>query len=318
MSEYLINGGAHIDTPLTNVAIKAFNGGGDFIGAQLFPSVTVGNQSDGYYVLDKGAWLQSVDAKRSRKVAPTKIEWQVSSEKYFADNYALATEHAKEDLANADQAIRIRENSTIFVTEALRRAHEIRVANQVTSISNCGSGVALTGGDKFGDANSSPISTVQTGSAFIENQTGLRPNTAAMDKDTYRILRFHPEIRDYAKYTNAGPVPISVLQEVLEVDQLFIASGIKNVAPEGQTASLVNIWGNFLLMAHINPNAVGLQTMTFGLGMNWQPEGFPAEFAVERYDHYDPGVKAEIVAAQHFRDDKIVAKDLGYLINNTL
>lgn len=318
MSTYLIDGGSHIDTPLSNLAVKAFDGGGDFIAGQLFPAATVGKQSDGYYVIDKDSWLRVPDTKRSPKSPANRVEWKASTDTYFANNYALATDHAKETLANADQALSVRETSTSFVVENLQRDLEVRVANKVTSISNVGSGVSLTGANKWSDyANSDPISAVNTGHAFIENLTGLHANVCAMDKDTHRILRHHPVIRDYTKYTGAGPVPDAMLAELFEVDRILIARGIKNNAKEGDSASITNIWGNNFLLAHIRP-AVGLQTMTFGIGMRWAPEGFPAPFVVERYDHHDKSKKAEVVEAQYFQDEKIVAQDLSYLIAGTL
>lgn len=318
MAEYLIDGGSHVDGPLSNLAVKAFDGGGNFVAGRLFPPVPVGKQSDMYYTIDKNSWLRVPDTKRAPKTAANRIEWKASSDTYFADNYAIGTDHAKETLANADQALRIRETSTMFVTEALQRDLEVRVANTVTSVSNVGSGVVLSGATLWSDyANSNPISAVNTGHAFIENQTGFHANLAIVDKDTYRILRHHPVIRDYVKYTGQGPVPDQMLRDVFEVNEILVARGIRENAIEGGTASLTNIWGNNFLLAFVRPG-VSLQTATFGLSMRWQPEGFPAPFVVERYDHHDRSKKAEIIEAQYFQDEKIVASDLAYLINTTI
>jgi hypothetical protein len=314
MSNYLIDGGSHIDVPLSQLAMKVFDGGGDFVASRLFPAVPVDKQSDGYYVMDPDTWLRIPDTKRAPKSPVKRSEWKVSTDTYFAHNRAHGTDHAMETIANADAAIRIRQTSTMFVTELMLRDLEQRVANQVTSISNVGSGVTLTGTQKWGDyANSDPISDVMTGTAFIENNTGLQPNTVVVDKDTDRILRFHPVLRDYIKYTQSGPVPTNLLQEVFQVDNYWVTRGIYNAAKEGQTASLVNIWGNTFLLTRVTPPS-GLQTATFGLGFRWQPEGFPSPFAVERYPHHDRSRKAEVIDSQYFQDEKVVAKNLAYLI----
>lgn len=315
---YLIDGGAHIDQPLTNMAVKAFQGMPGMIALDLFSLVPVEKQSNGYYVVDPDSWLRIPDTNRAPKTPANRSEWKVSTDTYFARNFAHGTDFAKETLANADAALSIRNNSTTFVLEMLARDQERRVANQVTSITNVGSGVALTGGDKWNDyLNSDPISAVNTAHAFIENKTGLHANTLALDKDTYRILRHHPKIRDYVKYTGAGAVPDEILRDVFEVERLLIGRGIFNGAKEGATASMQNIWGNNALIAHVRP-AAGLQTATFGLAMRWRPEGFPAPMAVERYDHHDRSAKMEVVEAQYFQDEKIVARDLCYTITGTL
>lgn len=317
---YLIDGGSHIDTPLTNMAIKAFYGGMEgMIADKIFPVVPVGKQSDGYYVLDPNEYLRVADTRRSPKTAAKMGEWKVSTDTYFANNYAFGTDHAKETLANADMALQVRSNSTNYVLDMLARDRELRVANQVTSISNVGSGVALTGANKWSDyVGSDPISDILSGHAFIRNNTGLRANTLAMDYDTHQILKFHPLLRDYLKYVEKGPIPDTMLQTLFGVGNLHVADAIYNGAKEGATASLTNVWGNFALLCHVDPNPTGLQVATFGIAMEWKPEGFPAPMAVERYDHHDKSKKAEVIEAQYFCDEKIVARNLSYLLNTTL
>src|SRR5437667_1119801 len=90
---------AHLDVPLSNLAIAAFASGTEgYIAGQLFPSVPVDKQSNRYYIIDPDSWLRIPDTRRAPKTRPNRIEFKVSSDAYFADNYALAGEIAKEDL----------------------------------------------------------------------------------------------------------------------------------------------------------------------------------------------------------------------------
>lgn len=322
---YLIDGGSHIDAPLSGLAIKAFDGGmdGNFIGQMLFPTVPVGKQSDIYYVIDPDSWLRVPDTTRAPKTPSKHSEWKVSSETYFAKNYAQRTSYALETLTNADIAIRVRENSMMFIAELLMRDKERRIANLVSSISNVGSGAALAGTDKWSDAVASdPISDVKSGHAFIRQRTGLVPNTMIVDYDTAATLRDHPVLRDYVKYT-AGPTAgnsalnDSQLASIFRVQNFWIGNGVLNTAKEGATATVANIWGNVAILAHVRP-AAGLMTATAGLSFTWSPADFPAPMVVERYMHPDPSAKTEYVDAQYFADEKIVARDLMYTITGTL
>src|SRR3990167_4439515 len=318
MANYLIDGGAHIDAALTNLAIKAFDGGMSAIGPRLFTPVPVAKQSDVYYIVDPDSWLRIPDTKRAPK-APTNLgEWKVTSDTYFAGNFAFGTDYAKEALSQADQAVNVRQGSTIYVLEALMRDYERRCFLKIDSITNVGSGVALTGVNKWSAYTSSdPIGDVNSGHAFIRGKTGLLANVACMDYDTWVALRHHPVIRDYAKYTNDGPVPDAVLRDVFRVGEIMIAQGIFNSAKEAATASMQNMWGNTFFLAHLEaPN--GLMTRTFGLGMRWQPDEFPGPMVVERFDHFDRTKRVEVQQAQYFQDEKIVAKDLGYVIRTTI
>ena len=139
-----------------------------------------------------------------------------------------------------------------------------------------------------------------------------------MDKDTARTLRYHPNIREYMKYTNDGPVPLAMLAEVFGLDRIWIAKGIYNSANEGATAVRTNIFGKNFLIARIEDKPVDLQVATFALGIQWRPEGFPAPFAVERYDHHDKSKKAEVQEEQYFQDERIIATDLSYLIASSV
>lgn len=310
--------GAHIDVPLSNLVIAAFQGTEDFVGPRLFPIVPVDKQSDKYYIIDPDSWLRIPDTKRSPKTRPNRINWKVSSDSYFADNWALAGENALEDLANADAALRLRENTTRVVTEGLLRDLEDRIARLVTSVSNVGSGVLLIGANKWNDfVSSDPIADVTTAHAFIRQKTGVVANTLVIDEDTYQIVRRHPVLLDLYKHTAGGLITDEQLRAVFQVDQVWRARGIKNNAVEAATASMTNIWGNAALLARVQPG-IAPQTITFGLGFRWTPEGFPGPMAVERYNDPDPGKKSEIVQAAYYQDEKVVAKDLAYLIKDTL
>lgn len=310
--------GAHHDVPLSNLAIKAFQGTGGYIAQSLFPIVPVGKQSDKYYVLDKNSWLRIGESFRAPKTSPRRVNFRVSSESYFADNYALSGENALEDLANADNAIRLRENTTGVVTDMLLRDYENRVAQMVTSGTNLGSYVSLSGVAKWSDlVNSDPISDVTTAHAFIRNSTGMKANTGVIDEDTIAILRRHPVVLDLYKYTAGGQATMEQIKEVLGVSNLLVGGGIKNNALEGATASITNIWGNNVILAHVEPGT-SLETATFGLTYRWTPAGLPLPMQARRYPDPDPGKKVEVVEVGMYQDEKIVASDLSYGILATL
>lgn len=309
---------AHHDAILTNLAIAAFASADGFIGQSVFPSVPVGKESDRFFIIDPDSWLLVPDTRRARKTKPKRIEFKVSSDAYFADNYALSGENAFEDLANADMSIQLRENTTAIVLDGLLRDLEVRIANIVTSATNLGSGVALTGAAKWSDySGSDPVADVTTGHATIRAKTGLTANTAIIDYDTMMTLRRHPLMLDMYKYTQGGEVTDAQIAAVFKVQQILIGNGIKNNAVEGATRSITNIWGNNCILARITP-PTGLKTATLGLGFRWRPDGIPSDMQAVRYNDPDPGKKVEVIEAGYYQDEKIVASDLGYAITGTL
>lgn len=309
----------HLDVPLSNFAVSAFAEGDDqFVAEQLMPEVPVGNKSDKYYIIDKGNFFRVEDTKRAPKSRANRVTFGVSSESYNAENYALAGDNAIEDVANADNALMLRQNTVRLVTTQLRRDQERRIANLVTSISNVGSGVQLTGTNKWGDSASDPIADVTTGHAFMRSQTGLVANTAVIDWDTLQVVRRHPLLLDMFKYTSGGRVTDAQLMEVFKVQRMLVGMGIVENALEGGTSSMTNIWGNNLVLAHVGANT-GMQSVTFGVRFRWRPAGMPAPFAVLRSTENAAGSRhIEIVEEMYFQDEKIVGADLAYVIADTL
>jgi hypothetical protein len=311
---------AHYDAMLTNMSLAAFastveqNG---FIAEQLFPVAAVPKQSNKYYVIDQDSWMRLYDTRRSPKTKPNRIEFEISSDAYYADNYAMAGDLAKEDLANADQGIMLRENTAAIALQTLYQDMEARVANIVTSGTNCGSYFVVS--SKWSDlTNSNPMVDITTAHAFIRRSTGLIANTLVVDEDTYQMLRRNAKILDLYKYTNGGLVTDDGLTRALGVDRILHGRAIRNQAIENAVGSYANIWGNNALLCYVSPTATGMMTASFGLMFRWVPDGIPAPFAVFRYDDPDPGKKVEVVEASYYQDEKIVARNLGFLMSGTL
>lgn len=309
----------HIDTPLSNIAIEAF-ANGDYVATKLFPVVGVQKQSDLYYTITKDQWLRlPTSTLRAPKTTPRRVEFAVSSNGYFAHNYALAGENSFEALANADNPVQLRARTVRMVMDTLLRDLEQRVTNLVTSISNIGSGVVLSGANLWSNyLSSDPIADVTTGHAFIRATTGIVPNTAVMDFDTYQVVRRHPLLLDMYKYTQGGMLQDAELKALFKVSNLHISSGIKNTANEGAAATMANIWGNNFLLAYVDPAAAGMQTKTMGLGFRWSPPEVGAGMQAKVYNDPDPGKKVEVVEVGYYQDEKIVAANLAYAITTTL
>lgn len=309
----------YFDVPLSNFAVRAFNGG-TYIGPALFPIVSVEKQSGVYPTITMADWLRRPQSTvRAPKTAPRRVQFSTSSDSYNCINYALAGDNSLEDLANADRALMLRRNSAGVVVQQLAMDMEIRIAQKVTSITNIGSGVVLAAGSRWSNySNSSPIADIRSGYAFIRNNTGLRPNTLTLDYDTAEILRTHPEILDFFKYTEGGTVTDAQLKEVFRVQNILVADAIMENNLEGGTSSITNIWGNIALLSYVERAALAPETATFGLGFRWTPEGIPAPMQARTYPDPDPGKKAEVTEVGYYQDEKIIARNLAYLVSSTI
>ncbi len=312
------------DVPLSNLAVAAFQQPDDaFVGDKVFPEVAVPKRSDRYYTITKDGFLRAEDALRAPMTPARTVKWDASTDSFYCHNYALAAEHPMEDLALADTALLVRENSTRQVVGLLRLAQEIRVANICCSGTQCGSYVVLGSqasaslAQWHNTASADILGQVNTAHAFMRSVTGLLPNTAVMDWDSYQLARRNSRLLEMYKYTRGGELSDDVLREVFKVETILIGKGIKNTAKEGQSFATANIWGDVCWLGHVEPGT-SLQTRTFGLRMSWRDPIYPSNLGVQRAIQADAGQrKVEIIEAGHFMAEKVVASQLGYLISDT-
>lgn len=309
----------HVDKPLSNVLVAAFETAGDFVASNLFPVVPVGNQSDKYYILRKEAWLQLHDTYRAPKTKANRIEFDVSSDSYYAKNYALAGDNALEELSNADNAIRLRESTTSMIGTGLLRGLEARVAATCTTSGNhVAAPVRNTGANAWDAVNSADlVDQIETGHLAIHDATGMRANTLVLDYRSYRYAKKNTRLFERLKYRATGPLMVedAQLKELFDVENIWVARSQKNNTNPAQTASVTSIWGPTALLCRVEP-ALSMQTATYGLGFRWTPADVGAPMAVTRAIENGAGSrKIEVLEGGYYQDEKIIATALGYYIN---
>jgi hypothetical protein len=307
----------HIDTPLSNVLIAAFETQGDFVASRLFPAVSVDKQSNKYYTLAKEAWLKQSPSYRAPKARAQRVEFDISSNAYFCDNYALAAEIPLEDLANADTAIRLRESNTQFVARQLLADLEIRVAANVKA--NVSTTLLCGSQQAWSNVNSADLVT-QFGDAHLSiyQNTGLHANTIIMDYQSYLYAKRNTQLFSRFVYRNTGPAQVSDAQmlEAFMVDNIYIGRSQKNNANPSQTASITSIWGPTALLCVVDPTALSMMTATYGLSFRWTAPELGVPMAITTNVEDGAGSrKVEILEGGYFQDEKVVASALGYLIN---
>lgn len=303
----------HMDAAMSEISIQFSLDPSKYIGPGLFPSIPVAKQSDRYYIWDKADWFRIPATIRARGTSPKEIEATVSSAGYYCTNYMLATRIPYEDLSNQDEALGLEESATRQLMQVLMLDQENRIASLVTTAANAGSGTTLSGVNQWDQGEtSSPISDVSTAKAFMRMTTGFEPNTMVVGAQVHDALRLHPDIIDRIKYvqrTTQATID-AALADIFGIPRYVVGSAIKSSGEEKQDVSMGYIWGKNVNLMYVAP-APGRNVPTAGYCFRWKPEGF-TDFVVETKD--DDNVKARIKRAGYFQDERIVAKELNYLI----
>jgi hypothetical protein len=302
----------HIDAILSGMTLGYKPVGA--IADRIFPVINVTKQSDGYYIWSRADKFRRPDAERAPKTLANRIDTKVSTDTYFAKNYALGVETSWEDLSNADAALELRSNNSDLIIDALTLNHEVRVANRICNTSNVGSSNSLAS-DYSNVGATAPIDDLDNGIESIRSVTGMTPNKAIFGPKSWMRFRKHPDVIDFVRgkgdNIGGGGVTLRQVADAWMLDEVLVGNAIVNTAAEGDTGVYSDVWSNHIALLYVAPRP-GRMVATYGMTFAWQPAGFPARRAVRRYD--DSPKMIEIQEVHEFQDEKITGTELGYLI----
>jgi hypothetical protein len=313
-----IHGDLHVDKHLTNVAIDYKPVG--MIAGMVAPTVSVQKQSDFFPVWNQGDILRVETTTRARGTEAHKITLGVSSDTYYAENYALKMDLTLEDRVNMDAALarKLREGRAMTIIDKLNLDWENRLASQITSTSNVGSSTAVASAwTDYTAGNSTPWEMITTGIDVVQDTTGIRPNSILMGGQCWRNLRRHDDLIDLVHGTSGTGSPRTLAKAqaaaLFEVDRFLVSDTYRNTADEGQTAVLSPVWGDHLLIYYA-PSAPSVNDASFMYSFRWNAPGLPS-MTVERHP-FDPKIKSEEIEVGYYQDEVITSSALSYLITN--
>lgn len=306
----------HIDVLLSNLAINYHPKG--MIGEKIAPVVGVGKRSDGYPIWSKAdAWGTS-DDRRSPGGRANKLERDVSSDTFYCRNYAHSMPLTLEDRENMDAAYiqELRNGKVKFIKSRLLMNKEKRIAEQVNSTTNvgCSSNVS-SGWSNLNNGKSDPLGDIFTGIYLMEDATGFRPNSMVIGNDCWRNLRRHADVVSNNWGTSGQGksrfASLEQLKAIFELENVFIGRVYENTADEGQDGVYSNMWGDNVLLYYM---AEEREDPSYMKSFRWQRPNIP-NWQAEVHP-YNRETKSELVEMGYYDDEKIVAKELSYLITD--
>lgn len=132
--------------------------------------------------------------------------------------------------------------------------NEKTLADMLTNTSIVTKNRTLAVTDRWSDyANSNPFENILTA---VTSSKFIRYNTMVMSREGYLPLISHPDILDRLKWARGGAVSPDQLKQLFGpfgIQNIFIGRSRANVAPEGLTEDIENIWGNDVLFGYVTP-----------------------------------------------------------------
>jgi len=292
----------HQDAVLSGVSVRYTND--EFIADQVMPVVPVKKESDKYYTYTR-AW-KLPQSKRAAGAEANEVEWNVSTDTYQCEEYALKDLVPDRVRDNADNPLDMDIDTTENLTELIQLGREKRVADVVFASGTYGTQTsALAGANRWDDyAGSDPVNDVLTAKATVHAASGKMPNVMVVGYQVHLKLLNHPDILEKIKYTQKGIVTADLLAQVFEVDKYLVGKALYDTAQEGVAESLSYVWGKSVALLY-SESSPGLKKVSFGY--QFQSRGFRTKKWREE------GREGDFIEAGEIRDEKVVAAGCGYL-----
>jgi hypothetical protein len=317
----------HVSRPLTDLSVAYANEMTSFVFDKVFPVVTVQKQADQYFTYDKGDWLRTDAERRAPGAEVALTGWNVSTDTYFCERYAVGHDIADPERANADPAVQDLDGDTVAnITEDLRIRHEKDFlatffttsvwdgASSTTDMTGSSTAPGSTAANflQWNDAASTPIEDLRGEITAVQSRTARKPNTLVLGARVWTALADHPDLLDRIKYTQRGIVGPDLLAALLGIDRVLVAASIENTAGEAQPESTDFQAGKHALLAYVAPRP-GLRTPSAGYTFSWTSMyGVPSSGAGGRVKRYRlERNESDRIEIEAWRDYKVVSSQLG-------
>lgn len=307
-----MNSKATVNPILTTTAVKYMHNANEFAGRALFPMFMTNEQAANYYVFDRENALNiPKDIQRAPGSHYSRSVMKLSDDAYACKEYGHEepvddVEKAKYASAlDADRASVTRSTSIVAIN------HEIRCYNLAT-----GGGVTSSSPSiKWDAASADPIGDVDAAREIIHDNCGLDANVMVIPRDVYNVLKELDVIVNKIRYVQKGIMTPDLLAPIFGVDRVVIAGLVTNGAAEGQTISPAKIWGDSVVLAHVN-TMQDLKAPNFGRTFNWAKMSGANGIQVKSYR--DEPINSDVHRAAQYTDEKLVGAECGYHLSSVL
>jgi hypothetical protein len=172
-------------------------------------------------------------------------------------------------------------------------------------------------------ASATPIDDVNAAREKVVQNCGMEPNALIINRPLWRDLINCAQIVDRVKYAEkaTSSVLAQAVADVLDIERVIVAGGIKNSANVQQSRSNARIWSNTMAMLARVAVSDDPQEPCIGRTFMWTGDGPDAvgtaeELAVIIEEYREENVRGTVFRARNNRDIQIMYKQAGHLLTS--
>ena len=327
----------HVNQAITVFSVAYRQELTDYIATKFAPIIPSNKQSNIYFKYDKGDLLRNVAKVREPFAESEGTSVKLSTDgPFFCNVRAIHKDISFDTLANYDNPLNPKRSAARDVVQWLMTGLEIDWASAffkinvwavdwtgTASTSNYASGG--TSFIKWDAANSDPLTDISYARRLIHSKTGKWPNKIAFSDDVWNILKNHTKMIDRIKYTQRGNITrrtTDIVADLMELDEVLIASAVYNSAAENATDVVTNIMSNGVLLGFVEPNPAP-ETATACCTFIWDDlfgavQGEPQGMGMRMLDFPIIHRKLQRIEGEMPYDLKVIGSDLGLFMTSVI
>jgi hypothetical protein len=311
----------HINAPLTNISVAYLQDLDGFIAGKVFPEVPVQKRSDSYFTYPKQQWFRTDAAERPPSTESAGSGYEQGNDSYYCKRYAIHKDVDDTVRANTDSPLDADRDATEFVSRQLMLKREQLWAAKyfITSLwTGSSTGGDITPSVKWDNASGTPITNIRTEMNAMRTKTGFMPNKLTLPALVWTKLQDSADFIDRISVNTTRIVTPQLLAQILELDEVLIASAVNDTAIEGATASMADVIGTDNALLTYSPPRPGLLVPSAGYTFNhvgYLGAGANGQRMKKfRMEH----IASDRIEAEMYFDQKVVAADLGVFFTDVL
>lgn len=311
-------GSVHVDRPLSNMSLAIMQEESAFIADRVFPTIGVNKQSDLYRTYPRGAFNRDQMRKRAAGSESSGIGYEMSTNPYFCNVWALHHDIDEQTEENADEDVDLDFEATELLSMQALINRDSQWASQFFT-----QGVwanDTTPGTLWDAANSTPLEDIEARRLAMLARTGKKPNTMVLSPEVWSILKNHADLVDRMNRGQTSGPAQALLQnfaELTEIPRILVAESIVNSGAEGLTDSHGFIFGKHCLLLHVAERP-GRYTASAGYTFAWKGLS-GTNVAGTRIKRFNMDATASRrVEIESAYQQKLISSDLGELLDDVI
>lgn len=298
------------------VALEEFpiGTGLQLVADRILPLRGVPKKAATFSVITRESILRDSDVGRSAEGAYPRDSFDKDDVSYRCEEKGLEGELGDDQRAFYSSDFDAEMVTVGLTRDRLARAREKRVKEAIFNTTTFTGAALYT--DNSGtpwDAAATVIPTqIEAVKQQMRQNCGMQPNTIVFGASQVPNLQKNTDLIDRLKYTQVLTFDaiVSQLSALFGIPNVIIAGAVRNVAPEGETLSVSDIWPDDYAWFGVVPETDNLAEPGIGRTLLWT-EDSPELYTVESY--YEVQTRKWIYRVRHHLQEKIIDPYFGHL-----